>query len=63
MKARIELTQEIRKEIISSIAKIQSWIDKENAISADFRYNDKIANYRATIQKQMNYLNQGYINL
>lgn len=59
----IQLTSEIRKEIIGSIATIQKWIDKENAISSDLRNHDKVSNWITNIKRLNSYLIQGYINL
>lgn len=58
----IELTAETRQEIIKTISFYQKLIDKENQISQDLRYHDKVTEWTATIEKFIKYLTQGYIN-
>jgi len=58
----IQITTEIKAEINNAIATHKKQIEKENAISEDLRYHEKIMLWEAQIVKLQSYLTQGYIN-
>jgi hypothetical protein len=57
----IQLTTELRKEIYQSIVKFTKLITKENLISEDLRYHDKIALWESKVNDLHKMLEVGYI--